>query len=119
MLESAGIPALMGGNSGLPILAQDPLPDGGVYVLELSSYQLDLSHSLACDVAVLTNITPDHLDRYDGFAGYAASQARLFTPQHRHQAATVANGHDPSKAIAWRTKPRHFLVPDMTNHTID
>src|SRR3546814_11114479 len=79
MLESAGIPALMGGNIGLPILAQDPLPDGGVYVLELSSYQLDLSHSLACDVAVLTNITPDHLDRYDGFAGYADSKARLVT----------------------------------------
>src|SRR3546814_8722431 len=74
MLESAGIPALMGGNIGLPILAQDPLPDGGVYVLELSSYQLDLSHSLACDVAVLTNITHDHLDRYHGFAGYAASK---------------------------------------------
>src|SRR3546814_9808734 len=78
MLESAGLPALMGGNIGLPILAQDPLPDGGVYVLELSSYQLDLSHSMACDVAVLTNITPDHLDRSDGFAGYAAYKARLF-----------------------------------------
>src|SRR3546814_14566033 len=87
MLESAGIPALMGGNSGLPILAQDPLPDGGVYVLELSSYQLDLSHSLACDVAVLTNITPDHLDRYAGFAGSAASKARPFTLQHRDQVA--------------------------------
>ena len=69
MLESAGVPALMGGNIGLPILARDPLPENGVYVLELSSYQIDLAHSLACDVAVLTNISPDHLDRYDGFAG--------------------------------------------------
>jgi UDP-N-acetylmuramoylalanine--D-glutamate ligase len=71
----------MGGNIGLPILGQDPLPEGGVYVLELSSYQIDLTHSLDCDVAVLLNITPDHLDRYDGFEGYAASKARLFAMQ--------------------------------------
>jgi len=67
----------MGGNIGLPILAQDPLPEGGVYVLELSSYQIDLTRSLDCDVAVLLNITPDHLDRYDSFEAYAASKARL------------------------------------------
>ena len=71
----------MGGNIGLPILAQDPLPEGGVYVLELSSYQIDLTNSLDCDVAVLLNITPDHLDRYDSFEAYAASKARLFEMQ--------------------------------------
>ena len=64
----------MGGNIGLPILAQEPLPEGGVYVLELSSYQIDLTQSLDCDVAVLLNITPDHLDRYDGFEAYARVQ---------------------------------------------
>ncbi|MEO6247838.1 MAG: UDP-N-acetylmuramoyl-L-alanine--D-glutamate ligase [Sphingomicrobium sp.] len=78
ILQTAGVPSLMGGNIGLPILSQDPLPMGGVYVLELSSYQIDLTKSLDCDVAVLLNITPDHLDRYDDFAGYAASKARLF-----------------------------------------
>ena len=67
----------MGGNIGLPILSQDPLPEGGVYVLELSSYQIDLTQSLDCDVAVLLNITPDHLDRYESFEAYAASKARL------------------------------------------
>ena len=71
----------MGGNIGLPILAQDPLPEGGVYVLELSSYQIDLTQSLDCDVAVLLNITPDHLDRYESFEAYAASKARLFEMQ--------------------------------------
>ena len=65
ILKTAGVPSAMGGNIGLPILAQDPLPEGGVYVLELSSYQIDLTQSLDCDVAVLLNITPDHLDRYD------------------------------------------------------
>ena len=81
ILESAGVPAAMGGNIGLPILAQEPLPAGGVYVLELSSYQLDLTRSLDCDVAVLLNVTPDHLDRYDGVDAYAASKARLFAMQ--------------------------------------
>lgn len=110
MLESAGISALMGGNIGLPILSREPLPEGGVYVLELSSYQIDLSHSLACDIAVLTNITPDHLDRYDGFAGYAASKARLFSLQHRDQVAIVATDDDPSKIIAGRINHRLHRV---------
>jgi len=81
ILKTAGVPSTMGGNIGLPILAQDPLPEGGVYVLELSSYQLDLTQCLDCDVAVLLNITPDHLDRYESFEAYAASKARLFEMQ--------------------------------------
>ncbi len=110
MLESAGVPALMGGNIGLPILTREALPEGGVYVLELSSYQIDLSHSLACDVAVLTNISPDHLDRYDGFEGYAASKARLFSLQHRDQVAVIATDDDPSKMIASRVNHRLHRV---------
>jgi UDP-N-acetylmuramoylalanine--D-glutamate ligase len=81
ILKTAGAPTTMGGNIGLPILAQDPLPEGGIYVLELSSYQIDLTQSLDCDVAVLLNITPDHLDRYESFEAYAASKARLFDMQ--------------------------------------
>ena len=89
ILDTAGIPARMGGNIGLPILAQEPLPEGGVYVLELSSYQIDLTQTLDCDVAVLLNVTPDHLDRYDGFEGYAASKARLFAMQSPAHLAVV------------------------------
>ena len=81
ILKTAGVPTTMGGNIGLPILEQEPLPEGGVYVLELSSYQIDLTFSLDCDVAVLLNITPDHLDRYDGFEAYRASKLRLFELQ--------------------------------------
>jgi UDP-N-acetylmuramoylalanine--D-glutamate ligase len=81
ILKTAGVPTTMGGNIGLPILAQDPLTPNensvGIYVLELSSYQIDLTQSLDCDVAVLLNITPDHLDRYDSFEAYAASKMRL------------------------------------------
>ncbi|HEU4820358.1 MAG TPA: UDP-N-acetylmuramoyl-L-alanine--D-glutamate ligase [Qipengyuania sp.] len=85
ILKTAGVPATMGGNIGLPILEQESLPEGGVYVLELSSYQIDLTYSLDCDVAVLLNITPDHLDRYESFEDYAASKGRLFammSPDH-------------------------------------
>jgi UDP-N-acetylmuramoylalanine--D-glutamate ligase len=119
MLESAGIPTLMGGNIGLPILSRDPLPEGGVYVLELSSYQIDLSHSLACDIAVLTNLSPDHLDRYDGFTGYAASKARLFSLQHRDQVAIVAVDDDPSKMIASRINHRLHRVSGKDIDPVD
>ena len=81
ILQVAGVPSLMGGNIGLPILGRDPLPAGGVYVLELSSYQIDLTYTLDCDVAALTNITPDHLDRYENMAAYEMAKARLFFMQ--------------------------------------
>ena len=106
ILKTAGVPTTMGGNIGLPILTQDALPSGGVYVLELSSYQIDLTHRLACDVAVLTNVTPDHLDRYDGFADYAAAKERLFTLQHVDQIAVIATEDDPSRMIAGRINHR-------------
>ena len=99
LLDLAGIPARMGGNIGLPILGQEPLPEGGIYVLELSSYQIDLTHSLACEAAALTNVTPDHLDRYDGFAAYAASKARLFAMQSAGQFALFGCGDAPTDAI--------------------
>ncbi len=100
LCDTAGIPALMGGNIGLPILEQVPLPAGGVYVLELSSYQIDLTQTLDCDVAVLLNVTPDHLDRYDGFDAYAASKARLFAMQSSGHDAVIGIGDAPSAAIA-------------------
>ncbi|MET0250387.1 MAG: UDP-N-acetylmuramoyl-L-alanine--D-glutamate ligase, partial [Sphingobium sp.] len=101
--RNAGLPTRMGGNIGLPILAQEPLPAGGVYVLELSSYQIDLTYSLDCDVAALLNITPDHLDRYnDGFAGYAASKERLFSMQSPAHVAIIATDDEPTRAIAAR-----------------
>ena len=100
ILQTAGVPTRMGGNIGLPILGAEPLPEGGVYVLELSSYQIVLTQSLDCDVAVLLNITPDHLDRYDGFEAYAASKARLFEMQSPEHEAVIGIGDVPSAQIA-------------------
>ncbi|MFZ2998086.1 UDP-N-acetylmuramoyl-L-alanine--D-glutamate ligase [Sphingobium sp.] len=103
IIEQAGYPTVMGGNIGLPILSQPPLEPNlhgvGVYVLELSSYQIDLTHSLDCDVAVLLNITPDHLDRYNGFEGYVASKARLFDMQSEGHVAVIAAEDESSQAI--------------------
>ncbi|MES2119482.1 MAG: UDP-N-acetylmuramoyl-L-alanine--D-glutamate ligase [Pseudomonadota bacterium] len=103
ILKTAGVPTTMGGNIGLPILAQDPLPEGGVYVLELSSYQIDLTQSLDCDVAVLLNITPDHLDRYESFEAYAASKMRLFEMQSNFNLA-VFTGEDQIGYEAYKNR---------------
>lgn len=99
LLDQAGVAARMGGNIGLPILSQEPLPEGGVYVLELSSYQIDLTQSLNCDVAALSNITPDHLDRYDGFDDYAFAKRRLFAMQSVSQFAVFGCADAPTRAI--------------------
>jgi len=96
ILETAGVPTAMGGNIGLPILAQDPLPEGGIYVLELSSYQIDLTHSLDCDVAVLLNITPDHLDRYESFDAYVASKVRLLEMQSDRHPQVISRETQPT-----------------------
>lgn len=116
VLQSAALPTRMGGNIGLPVLGQTPLPPGGVYVLELSSYQIDLTHSLACDVAALLNITPDHLDRYDGFEAYAASKARLFEMQHDDQVAIFGIGEPETRAVAERELARR---PAGKVHSVD
>jgi UDP-N-acetylmuramoylalanine--D-glutamate ligase len=102
ILTEAGVPSVMGGNIGEPILAQDPLPEGGVYVLELSSFQIDLTFSLDCEVAALTNITADHLDRYASFEAYAASKERLFEMQTDGSTALICDEDAPTRAVADR-----------------
>ncbi len=108
ILKTAGVPTTMGGNIGLPILAQDPLPEGGVYVLELSSYQIDLTFSLDCDVAVLLNVTPDHLDRYESFEAYAASKFRLFEMQSRHHWAVIGARRESWIVVAGEEERRNL-----------
>ncbi|MDJ0857543.1 MAG: UDP-N-acetylmuramoyl-L-alanine--D-glutamate ligase [Dinoroseobacter sp.] len=79
ILEEAGHRTQLAGNIGRGVLDIDPAEDGDVVVLELSSYQTDLARALTPDVAVFTNLTPDHLDRHGGMGGYFAAKARLFT----------------------------------------
>lgn len=78
VLKQAGLTVHVGGNIGIGVLAlPSPAPEA-VYVIEVSSYQLDLTTSFAPDVAILTNISPDHLDRHGGMEGYVAAKARIF-----------------------------------------
>lgn len=78
VLTEAGKPAQLAGNIGRGVLDIDPPEDGGVVVLELSSYQTDLARALTPDLAVFTNLSPDHLDRHAGMGGYFAAKRRLF-----------------------------------------
>lgn len=78
IMEVAGRPSQLAGNIGRGVLDIDPPHDGEIVVLELSSYQTDLARSLTPDVAVFTNLSPDHLDRHAGMGGYFAAKRRLF-----------------------------------------
>lgn len=78
VLQEADKQAQLAGNIGRGVLDIDPPGDGGVVVLELSSYQTELARALTPDVAVFTNLTSDHLDRHGGHGGYFAAKRRLF-----------------------------------------
>ncbi|MET4129112.1 UDP-N-acetylmuramoyl-L-alanine--D-glutamate ligase [Roseovarius sp. MBR-6] len=78
ILTEAGHPAQLAGNIGRGVLDLDPPGEGGVVVLELSSYQTDLARALTPDIALFTNFSPDHLDRHGGLGGYFAAKRRLF-----------------------------------------
>ena len=78
LANAAGLPAVAGGNLGEPALDLLDRPIPALYVLELSSYQLETTHSLHTAVATVLNVTPDHLDRYHSIEDYAAAKARIF-----------------------------------------
>ena len=92
ILEAAGRRVAVGGNLGTPALSLAPLGRDGSYVLEASSFQLELITTLAFDIALLLNITPDHLDRHGDMEGYVAAKRRIFARQDK--AATAIIGID-------------------------
>src|SRR6202044_62227 len=81
ILDVAGVPHAAGANLGPAALSLPILPDNGVYVLEMSSYMLERIATLRFDVAVMLNLTPDHLDRHGDMAGYAAAKREIFARQ--------------------------------------
>jgi len=89
ILRHAGRDARIGGNIGVGVLGLEEMHGGAVYVLELSSYQLDLTASLEPDVAIILNITPDHLDRHGGMAGYVAAKRRALLGQGAGDTAII------------------------------
>ena len=78
VLKQAGLKVAVGGNIGIGVLALPAPAEVEVYVIEVSSYQLDLTTTFSPDVAILTNVSPDHLDRHGGMEGYVAAKARIF-----------------------------------------
>lgn len=81
MCQSAGLKTVVAGNIGLPVLDTLSMSVPDVYVLELSSFQLETTVSLNADAAVMLNLSEDHLDRHDGMEAYAAAKAKIFAGQ--------------------------------------
>ncbi len=100
LLEACGFDVRLGGNIGTPVLTLDIPIESSVYVVEFSSYQIDLTPSLAPEVALLLNIAPDHLDRHGTLENYAAVKARIFSQQGSADTAVVGDDDDLSRAIA-------------------
>jgi len=112
LLLEAGKAAQLAGNIGRGVLDLDPPGDGGIVVLELSSYQTDLARALTPDVAVFTNFSADHLDRHAGLGGYFAAKRRLFAeggpdraiigvdePEGRYLAGQLSEGPTDDRVI--------------------
>jgi UDP-N-acetylmuramoylalanine--D-glutamate ligase len=89
----------VGGNLGTPVLTFDQLGERGTYVLELSSYQLELTRSVTHTAAVLLNITPDHLDRHGGMAGYIAAKKLIFAGQSAAHTAIIGLDDEHCRAL--------------------
>lgn len=122
LLESAGMAVELAGNIGRGVLDIDPPGEGAVIVLELSSYQIELARALTPDIAVFTNLTPDHLDRHGGMGGYFAAKRRLFAeggpdravigvdePEGRYLANQIAEGPGDGRLI--RVSARRISGP--------
>ncbi len=113
VFKHAGRKTAVGGNIGIPALELEPLGLGGTYVLELSSYQLELMPHLHCQTAALLNITPDHLDRHGGIDGYIAAKRRIFAGQRAPRTAIIGVDDEHCLALynALRSDGVHKVIP--------
>lgn len=108
VLQHVERPTQLAGNIGRGVLDIEPAIDGEVVVLELSSYQTDLARNLTPDVAVFTNLSPDHLDRHGGLGGYFAAKRRLF-----------AEGGPDRAIIGVGEKEGRYLVNQLAVNAVD
>ncbi|MFM9890784.1 MAG: UDP-N-acetylmuramoyl-L-alanine--D-glutamate ligase [Rickettsiales bacterium] len=107
ILQACGKRVEVGGNLGTPALALAPLEADGIYVLEMSSYQLDLVTTVKFKTAVLLNISPDHLDHHGSMDNYIDAKRHIFDRQGRHDVAVV--GIDDATSVA--------ICRDLISHT--
>jgi UDP-N-acetylmuramoylalanine--D-glutamate ligase len=108
ILETAGIPMLVGGNIGTPLLALvERSTDSTVTVAEVSSFQLETIEAFRPEIGVLLNLTPDHLDRHASFEEYAAAKLRMFENQLERDAA-ILNADDPEVTRRMPSRPHVY-----------
>lgn len=100
ILSEEKIKNSVGGNLGQAVLTLAPMDNDGVFVLELSSYQLELTPSLRFDIAVLLNITPDHLDRHGGMEGYVRAKENILRDSAREQRFVIGVDDNYSAELA-------------------
>lgn len=109
MLAQAGLRVAVGGNIGVPVL---DLPAADIYVLELSSFQLETTHQLNAAVATILNISEDHLDRYSSFDAYIAAKQRIYQGAqacvvNRDDAATEPTQQVAAKMLSFGLSDLH------------
>jgi UDP-N-acetylmuramoylalanine--D-glutamate ligase len=117
VLKQAGLKVAVGGNIGIGVLALPAPAEVEVYVIEVSSYQLDLTTSFSPDVAILTNVTPDHLDRHGGMEGYVAAKRRLFQTATAENIALVGVDDDWGWDVVGDLNSRRLRVSTITTRT--
>lgn len=118
ILTSAGGKPEVGGNLGTPALTFAPVGNDGCYVLEVSSYQLDLIQSARFNIAMLLNVTPDHIDRHGSMAGYVEAKTHIFDRQMKHDAAIVSIDDDYSRSVfasLKQTSKAHLVGVSVTH----
>jgi len=115
ILRQAGFATVLAGNIGTPLIAQaNKAAQGTVTVAELSSFQLELIETFRPSIAVLLNLTPDHLDRHKTFSAYAAAKARIFENQIEEDAA-ILNLDDAASREIVPSRPQVFWFSRKTN----
>src|SRR6201996_6451281 len=97
VLKACGFDAQVGGNIGKSVLELSPPAAKTIYVLEMSSFQIDLAPGLTPDVGILSNLSPDHIDRHGSMENYAAIKARMVSSATKH--ALIGVDDDWSSAI--------------------
>ena len=109
ILKAAKLPTQVGGNIGVPVIAlvEDSREDGWS-VLEVSSFQLETTYEFHPEIAVILNITPDHLDRHGTFENYAAAKERIFARQTADDALVLNADDEAAKSAAARASSRIF-----------
>jgi len=99
ILQKSGERIEIGGNFGIPALDLEPLDEGAIYVLEMSSYQLERTSAVPFNVAVLLNISADHLERHGGMQGYIAAKKTIFKDQNQTHTAVIGVDDPLSKDV--------------------